>query len=822
MGELPSAPWNFYCVGADSRVFAERSIECRSINLVGTPMIKNFKRNLIVSLTLCAGALAQAAHAYEFPGQGDRQTWSQACEISNLSGQLFQAGRHDEAFTGFYKSIELYPYDAVLFYNVGLAHQQYAYIGNQPGAKSEHLKKAAEYFQKASTLKADAPDVWIHLANVQAELGQLPDSLKNLETALRLPLSPEYRQQTLAAIGNIKSRMGSSTSSGSSNTSSGSSNTSAGSSSTSSTTSSSSSTTTTSGNTTTTVNNNVNNTVKTTIQTNNWQTHNENNVSLSMPAGWRVTTDKATGQVDLTDAGGSKLTVLPFFVPKKIEPSSAPTIFKTFIKVLAPQQQWSEPQSVGQRGWRSTYSDANETGLAAILFEPSEQGTSGRAVVAKVPKRQASAVGSEMLARMISSMQFKGTTGGATTESAGAANEASESTAPAANEASESPGATTSADSSASDSTDAAPAQTEMAQGNDGDGEGGDEALGDVQPIAALPQHAQAPAQSTSSGLPPTPFNGYTTFTDPDQNSFTVEVPRGWSVQGGMTRPRPIDARPWVKVTSPDGLITAFIGDGKIPPYTMPNAQSTMLGFGPGKWYQGTLVAGYIPARTFIEKYGRQNLRALFTNVQLVDQQNLPDVARAVNGTVGASRSEAASVKFTAMYKDLPAVAYYLGVTKATVGYGTGMWWVTKIAGEVSPADRDAFGLSVIMHMLQSFRVNPAWQSAAVQTAGQVSRDYTAASQAKSQAITNNYWAQQAANENIHAGYWNRQAAQDRAAQGFSNYIRGKEDVVDPSTGTKYQVEYGPRYHWIDNSGNYAGTDYSAPGPEWRQLMSAP
>jgi hypothetical protein len=86
----------------------------------------------------------------------------------------------------------------------------------------------------------------------------------------------------------------------------------------------------------------------------------------------------------------------------------------------------------------------------------------------------------------------------------------------------------------------------------------------------------------------------------------------------------------------------------------------------------------------------------------------------------------------------------------------------------------------------------------------------------------NNYWSQQAANDRLHQAYWDRQASQDRAANNFSNAIRGVENVQDPNTGTKYQVEYGPRYHWIDNQGNYTNSEYSSPGPEWRQLMSVP
>jgi len=129
----------------------------------------------------------------------------------------------------------------------------------------------------------------------------------------------------------------------------------------------------------------------------------------------------------------------------------------------------------------------------------------------------------------------------------------------------------------------------------------------------------------------------------------------------------------------------------------------------------------------------------------------------------------------------------------------------------------------VILHMLKTFHMNPEWQSQATNTAGAVSRQYTEASQQASNAISKNYWNQQAANESIHQSYWNRQASQDRAANNFSNYIRGQENVVDPQTGTKYQVEYGPQYHWINPTSDVVtGTQYSGPGPEWRQLLSVP
>jgi hypothetical protein len=322
--------------------------------------------------------------------------------------------------------------------------------------------------------------------------------------------------------------------------------------------------------------------------------------------------------------------------------------------------------------------------------------------------------------------------------------------------------------------------------------------------------------------LPPTPFAGYTRFEDPSEHSFSVEVPVGWKVEGGMYRPVSIDARPWVKVVSPDNWIAAFIGDPKIPPFSMPTAMGMQLGYRIGSKYGGGEVRPYIPARKYVELYARNNLKKLVKDIQIVETHEHPDIALAYNGTVGSSKSEATSIKFTGMLGTTPAVGYYLAATKATVGYGAGMWWVSLIAGELSPADRAQGGLSVIAHMLQTFQYNAAWKNQSVANAGEVSRQYTVASQAVSKSIVDRYWSQQAANDANHAAYWGRQAVQDHAADNFSDYIRGTETVRDPDTGSKYKVDYGPQYHYIDPGGNVVGTNSSAPGPEWRQLMSVP
>jgi hypothetical protein len=344
-------------------------------------------------------------------------------------------------------------------------------------------------------------------------------------------------------------------------------------------------------------------------------------------------------------------------------------------------------------------------------------------------------------------------------------------------------------------------------------------------------------ATSASAGSPQAELNvtKYEVFNDPIEDAFSLEVPAGWDIKGGLYRAGAIDTRPWVVAVAPDSSCRAFIGDGEICPYTLPTSTLNWTGFTPGKAYNGTLVHDYIPARKFVEKYAREKLKTVLTDIEVVEETDHPDIANAYNGG-NATRSEAKSIKLTGMYGSIPAVAYFLASTKATVMNGAGMWWVTLIAGEICPAAYDKQGLEVIRHMLKTFAIKPEWQARSVANTAAVSRNYQAAArvrdqqiqsnyaniQAANNRITSGYWAQQAANDRISSGYWSRQASQDHSANNFSNYIRGQETVRDTSTGTNYQVEYGPKYHWIDGVGNYTGTNYSSPGAGWSQLLSVP
>ena len=80
-----------------------------------------------------------------------------------------------------------------------------------------------------------------------------------------------------------------------------------------------------------------------------------------------------------------------------------------------------------------------------------------------------------------------------------------------------------------------------------------------------------------------------TTWTDPREGAFSLSVPQGWNVSGGLYRYAAVDVRPDVTVTSPDGSISVRIGDQRIPSHTLPNPLLEMAHLRPGMMYD----AGY-------------------------------------------------------------------------------------------------------------------------------------------------------------------------------------------------------------------------------------
>lgn len=93
------------------------------------------------------------------------------------------------------------------------------------------------------------------------------------------------------------------------------------------------------------------------------------------------------------------------------------------------------------------------------------------------------------------------------------------------------------------------------------------------------------PPASDNLSTPPGPSAPvkFVRWVEPAESSFTIDVPRGWTVSGGIRWTGSLDPQRFVQVVSPDGKIRIQIGDPEILPRQVPNSISMMqAGVGEG------------------------------------------------------------------------------------------------------------------------------------------------------------------------------------------------------------------------------------------------
>ena len=71
------------------------------------------------------------------------------------------------------------------------------------------------------------------------------------------------------------------------------------------------------------------------------------------------------------------------------------------------------------------------------------------------------------------------------------------------------------------------------------------------------------------------PGVAFVPFRDPSEGAFTLDVPRGWRVTGGLRRLAPVDVRSSVVASSPDDTMHLRIGDAELPTFSLPTPQLT-------------------------------------------------------------------------------------------------------------------------------------------------------------------------------------------------------------------------------------------------------
>lgn len=304
-------------------------------------------------------------------------------------------------------------------------------------------------------------------------------------------------------------------------------------------------------------------------------------------------------------------------------------------------------------------------------------------------------------------------------------------------------------------------------------------------------------------------------WRDPAEAAFTVPVPRGWHVQGGLQRPNVLAWQPEVVVTSPDGAASVRMGDGRLElfavPYALPMVGSLPPGTKPS--FAGGEFSDYLPGARFLAEY---YVPRRFGPVAGLQGADLPDLGRQAFGLQPPpapmqGRADAGIVRFELGPPGDRRIAQYVATTHLIlpppgISGGSGNWYVGLLHGYVCRPEREALAQAVLAGMASGFRWDVDWFARQLQIDVGNAKVTVAGIEDLNRisADTNRRHA----------------AGMDAAQRPLVQAARGVTEVRD-AAGKTYQVPVSghQNYYLVERTGQIVATDADLPPYEFRELM---
>lgn len=226
---------------------------------------------------------------------------------------------------------------------------------------------------------------------------------------------------------------------------------------------------------------------------------------------------------------------------------------------------------------------------------------------------------------------------------------------------------------------------------------------------------------------------------------------------------------------------------------------------------------------------------------ELLGQQNAPSVAQAdqrgLDGmyTVGQVRKTCRS-NISEWRKGDERVALVMHWSSfASPDMVNWSYYLTQLR---VPASRFTQEKQALMAGLSSVRYNPAYFAAYAQSEQQKANGSWAAHNQRMQGNQAAFDAQQrthretwdAINNASMGTYQNRMSSMDRQQNATINTIRGEQDAINPYTGEAVKIQSGQSQYWMNNNGEYIGSDDVMYDPnqnshhvdQWRKVPTKP
>jgi hypothetical protein len=311
----------------------------------------------------------------------------------------------------------------------------------------------------------------------------------------------------------------------------------------------------------------------------------------------------------------------------------------------------------------------------------------------------------------------------------------------------------------------------------------------------------------------------WTTFQDPFEKAFTVEVPQGWTARGGLFRVGYSDERPMVDVISPDGRINVRLGDLAIPSYTVPaqfhNREGDVVDLGA---QAQLIVARYRSGPEFAVLYShaRFNQECHQATGDAVDVDfAVPNYAPIDTQPTRTSTGEIA-------YRCGSGAAQRIAFAYVRTSAQGNLWSAPTLGSFISPPDRVAEARAVLLHIAQTFKLSSQWMQQQKELDAFAIEYQRARQQRRVQEQTQQvrqFEAKMQTMRNQVVAFERHQTAQASQTDGFLQALRGVTPTSGPFNGEGREVWTGTRCtYWTNGSGAVVNTDLAPGGGGWHQM----
>jgi hypothetical protein len=324
----------------------------------------------------------------------------------------------------------------------------------------------------------------------------------------------------------------------------------------------------------------------------------------------------------------------------------------------------------------------------------------------------------------------------------------------------------------------------------------------------------QSPATS-EPGMSGSP--AWVRYTDNAEGAFSMEVPVGWQVEGGMYRFGYFDVRWMMDIRSLDGKVIIRINDQNIPPYVLPGPHSGPAGHAAIRpnLYQ-KVVDNYREAKAFAKTYAKHRFSSVCNSFCARPSEWTPNMPAAWQNEPGA-RSTEASVAFDCASSGDPRIANVY--SRNTILGHDGLWVVDPIISILATPEKLRLAESMTQHMIDSWQETPEWKRHQQQVTqvglAQIRADFGRFMQ---QMAAYHQQREAAMNQQV-AKFESRQQAQAAQVSSWDNTLTGLTNLYDPTTGTQFQVFNGPKANYHVNGNGVKINSNLNPGNGFHQVQ---